>query len=59
MRSPQLVMRTDPTPAEIEFLEDRLYEFNAKATGIFDALSLAIFGRDIDLLSRRQVKLLE
>jgi ribosomal protein S18 acetylase RimI-like enzyme len=39
-------MHTDPTPAELEFLEDRLYEFNAKATGIFDALSLAIFGRD-------------
>ena len=43
---PHLVMRTDPTPAEIGFLEDRLYEFNAKATGIVDALSLAIFGRN-------------
>ena len=46
MASPHLVMRTDPTPAEIDFLEDRLYEFNARETGIFDALSLAIFGRD-------------
>lgn len=46
MGSPQLVMRTNPTPVEIEFLEDRLYEFNAKATGIFDALGLAIFSRD-------------
>ena len=46
MGSPQLVMRTDPTPAEIGFLEDKLYEFNAEATGIVDALSLAIFGRD-------------
>jgi ribosomal protein S18 acetylase RimI-like enzyme len=39
-------MRTDPTPTEIDFLEDRLYEFNAKVTGLFDALGLAIFGRD-------------
>ena len=44
--SPELVVRTDPTPAEIACLEDRLYEFNAKATGIDDALNLAIFVRD-------------
>ena len=46
MASPPLVMRTDPTPAEIDFLEDRLYEFNARETGVSDALGLAIFGRD-------------
>jgi GNAT superfamily N-acetyltransferase len=46
MTTPKLVLRTDPTPAEIDFLEDRLYEFNSKETGIFDALGLAIFGRD-------------
>ena len=46
MESPQLVMQTDPGPAEVAFLEDRLYEFNAKVTGLFDALGLAIFGRD-------------
>jgi GNAT superfamily N-acetyltransferase len=46
MVSPELVMRTDPTPAEIDFLEDRLYEFNSKATGIVDALGLVVFGRD-------------
>jgi GNAT superfamily N-acetyltransferase len=44
--NPELVIRTDPTAAEIEFLEDRLYEFNAKATGIDDALGLAIFRHD-------------
>ena len=33
MATPELVMRTDPTPAEIDFLEDRLYEFNSQATG--------------------------
>ena len=37
MATPELVMRTDPTPAEIDFLEDRLYEFNSQATGIVDA----------------------
>jgi hypothetical protein len=31
MGSPQLVMRTDPTPAESAFLEDKLSEFNARA----------------------------
>ena len=46
MQRPELVIRTDPTPAEIGLLEDRLYEFNAKTTGIGDALGLAIFERD-------------
>ena len=46
MATPELVMRTDPTPAEIDFLEGRLYEFNSRATGIVDALGLAVFGRD-------------
>ena len=46
MANPGLVMRTDPTPTEIGYLEDRLYEFNAKATGIDDGLGLAVFGRD-------------
>ena len=46
MARPELVVRTDPTPTEIDFLEERLYEFNSKATGIFDAVGLAIFGRD-------------
>ena len=43
---PTLVMGTDPTPAEIDFLEQRLYEFNSRATGIADALGLTVFGRD-------------
>ena len=46
MESPALVIRTDPTPEEIDFLEDRLYEFNSRATGVVDALGLAVFGRD-------------
>jgi GNAT superfamily N-acetyltransferase len=46
MVTPTLVTGTDPTPAEIDFLEQRLYEFNARATGIVDALGLTVFGRD-------------
>ena len=33
-------------PADLQFLEDRLYEFNAAATGIDDGASLAICARD-------------
>ena len=39
-------IETDPTPAQIEYLEDRLYEFNAAATGVTDGQGLAIFVRD-------------
>jgi len=42
----ELVTGMDPTTAEIDFLEDRLYEFNSQTTGIFDALGLSVFGRD-------------
>src|SRR5207344_1517479 len=33
----KLVVGADPTPAEVDVLEHRLYEFNAQATGIVDA----------------------
>jgi GNAT superfamily N-acetyltransferase len=46
VRHPELVVRTDPTPSEIDFLEQRLYEFNRQATGIRDGLGLAIFAHD-------------
>ena len=36
----------EPSSADIEFLEERLYEFNAGTTGINDGLSLGIFLRD-------------
>jgi hypothetical protein len=32
----------NPTPADIQFLEDRLYEFNGAATGILDGRSLGV-----------------
>ena len=48
MRSPELVISTEPTPVEVQYLEDRLYEFNSAATGITDGAWLAIFVRDDD-----------
>ena len=38
----------DPTPGEIEYLEDRIYAFNSTATGIVDGELLAFFVRDGD-----------
>jgi GNAT superfamily N-acetyltransferase len=40
------VIETDPTAEHMQYLEDRLYEFNAAATGITDGQGLAIFVRD-------------
>jgi hypothetical protein len=40
------VIETNPTPEHIQYLEDRLYEFNSAATGITDGQGLAIFVRD-------------
>lgn len=48
MRTPELVISAEPTPAEVQYLEDRLYEFNSGATGITDGEWLAIFVRDDD-----------
>ncbi|HSF31609.1 MAG TPA: hypothetical protein VLK82_14195 [Candidatus Tectomicrobia bacterium] len=39
------VIETAPTPEQIQYLEDRLYAFNAEATGITDGQGLAIFVR--------------
>ena len=47
MSDPKLVVEASPTPAEIQYLEDRIYEFNAAATGITDGEWLAIFVRDV------------
>jgi GNAT superfamily N-acetyltransferase len=35
-----------PTPNEIQYLEDRIYEFNSTKTGITDGEWLALFVRD-------------
>ncbi len=48
MGASELVISTEPTPGEVQYLEDRLYEFNSAATGISDGAWLAIFVRDDD-----------
>jgi GNAT superfamily N-acetyltransferase len=44
----ELVITTEPTPDDVQYLEDRLYEFNSAATGITDGEWLGIFLRDGD-----------
>jgi GNAT superfamily N-acetyltransferase len=46
MSASELVITTEPTPGEVQYLEDRIYEFNSSATGITDGEWLAIFVRD-------------
>jgi ribosomal protein S18 acetylase RimI-like enzyme len=36
----------EPSAADVEFLEDRLYEFNCEATGLRDGKGLGVFVRD-------------
>jgi GNAT superfamily N-acetyltransferase len=48
MVTPELVISAEPTPGEVQYLEDRLYEFNSAAIGITDGEWLAIFVRDAD-----------
>src|SRR5262245_35176728 len=38
----------DPTPDEVQYLEDRIYEYNSKATHIADGELLAFFVREHD-----------
>jgi GNAT superfamily N-acetyltransferase len=38
----------DPTPEEVQYLEDRIYEFNSRATGIGGGEMLALFVREHD-----------
>jgi GNAT superfamily N-acetyltransferase len=42
------LMPVDPTPDDVQYLEDRIYEFNASATGVTDGELLAFFVRDCD-----------
>jgi putative oxidoreductase len=46
MTTPELVIETDPSPEQIQYLEDRIYQFNAGVTRITDGEWLAIFVRD-------------
>ena len=46
MPAPELIVTNQPAPNEVQYLEDRIYEFNSAATGITDGEWLAIFVRD-------------
>jgi GNAT superfamily N-acetyltransferase len=37
---------SEPTPDEVQYLEDRIYEYNSSVTGIGDGQWLAVFSRD-------------
>ncbi len=43
---PPLTIETEPDPKDLQFLEDRIIEFNYQATGYTDGKLLAIFDRD-------------
>lgn len=42
----ELEVLSEASPAEVAFLEERLYEFNVEKTGLRDGEGLAIFVRD-------------
>lgn len=46
MNASEFVIDTEPTPTDVQYLEDRLYEFNSSVTGITDGAYLAILVRD-------------
>jgi GNAT superfamily N-acetyltransferase len=47
-RSFELVLDRDPRPDDVQYLEDRIYEFNSAATGLTDGEWLSILMRDDD-----------
>jgi len=46
MNTFKFVADSNPSPSDVEYLEDRIYEFNSGVTGIRDGEWLAIFLRD-------------
>ena len=46
MPASEPLIETDPTPDQVQYLEDRLSEFNSIVTGIKDGEGLAILVRD-------------
>lgn len=46
MSTSEFVIETEPRLEDVQYLEDRLYEYNVSATGIADGELLAIFVRD-------------
>ena len=48
MLTPELVITSEPEPEDVQYLEDRIYDFNSAATGITGGEWLAILVRDDD-----------
>ena len=46
MHIPELVISAELRPSDVQYLEDRIYEFNSSATGVTDGEWLVIFVRD-------------
>jgi GNAT superfamily N-acetyltransferase len=46
MQTPDLIIEDNPSPSDIDFLEDQINAFNIASTGINDWRALAIFARD-------------
>jgi hypothetical protein len=46
MDTHHFVVESTPSAADTQFLEDRLYEYNAEQTGVDDGQWLAIYVRD-------------
>jgi GNAT superfamily N-acetyltransferase len=44
--SDETLTHTDPTPEHVQYLEDRIYEYNSAATGIDDGELLAFVARE-------------
>jgi hypothetical protein len=42
----EIIITAGPTSNQVQYLEDRIYEFNSNATGIADGKWLAILVRD-------------
>jgi len=46
MSTSEFIISTKPSPDQVQYLEDRIYEFNSGTTGITDGEWLAIFVKD-------------
>jgi GNAT superfamily N-acetyltransferase len=46
MPGSEIFITAEPTPDQVQYLEDRIYEFNSDTTGITDRQWLAIFVND-------------
>jgi ribosomal protein S18 acetylase RimI-like enzyme len=46
MEEDALELRDDPSPAELQALDDSVYRFNVEATGFADGRALAVFAHD-------------